>query len=251
MKFFLIDEKKLIILWSAKCGCTSLKMILNKYYNYVPKPIHGGELDKNYQIFDIQGRQLNESPEIQFKFKTYKICLLYRNPYDRLVSGFINKYVDNYPMYKTSTEWNTFEDFVNILYNNPEEIDFHHFTKQTSEIGWYFYKKTNKPKITLFYSVNEVNNICNLLDIPIFDPRQLFLSDFPIKYQKKRNNRILYNDNTSLYNIPHNQLKQIIKKYKFNNYQLFYNDNITTMVNHIYKDDFIFFNENNIHFTKY
>ena len=91
-----------------------------------------------------------------------------------------------------------------------------------------------------------MNNICDLLDIPIFDTRQLFLSNYPII-----NKRILYNDNTSLYNIPHNQLKQIIKKYKFNNYQLFYNDNITTMVNHIYKDDFTFFNENNIHFTKY
>lgn len=45
MLFYIIEDKKLIILWSAKCGCASLKMILNKYYNYDIEPIHSGKLN--------------------------------------------------------------------------------------------------------------------------------------------------------------------------------------------------------------
>ena len=248
MKFFIIEEKKLIILWSAKCACTSLKMILNKYYNYDLEKIHNGELDKNYEIFRYnrhkQPLNINEYPEIVDKFKTYRICFIYRNPYDRLVSGFMNKYVGG--KYKTITEWNTFEDFVTILYNNPQDIDYHHFTKQTSEIGWDFFEKANKPKIDIFYQVNEVDNVCKLLDMPIFDARQSFKDHyFPFL-----NNKVLYNKNTPLYNMHHKELQKIKRNYKFNNYKLFYNDNIIKMVDSIYKDDFKFLNDNNI-LTKY
>lgn len=131
------------------------------------------------------------------------------------------------------------------MYNNPEEIDFHHFGKQTSEIGWNYYIKANKPKINYFYSTEDVNNICKLLDMPIFDSRQHFINIRP-----RLKKLIPFISHKSLYKHKFEEIREITKKYKFNDYSLFYNDNITKIVASIYKDDFIFFNDNNKYFDK-
>ena len=65
-------------------------------------------LDQQYEIY-------KNKPEILHKFKTYRICLLYRNPYERLVSSFINKYVRHSKHYQI---------ILNILMNFQKNFKF-------------------------------------------------------------------------------------------------------------------------------
>ena len=65
----------------------------------------------------------------------YKIIVFVRNPYERIISGFINKYCSGKQKLKNiSPNKITFQKFVNELNKNGlTTIDRHHFTPQLSE----------------------------------------------------------------------------------------------------------------------
>ena len=75
--YFLIDNKnKIIFGWSAKCGCSHIKRIF-WFYNkgIIPKNVHVGSYNK-----------------LPNNIENYTIIIISRNPYKRLVSGFLNNY---------------------------------------------------------------------------------------------------------------------------------------------------------------
>ena len=77
--YFIVDEnKKIAYGWSAKSGCTHIKKLVHfLIYNDVNYPIHSGT--------DFKQLPYNE-------MENYTIIIFVRNPYKRLVSGFLNKY---------------------------------------------------------------------------------------------------------------------------------------------------------------
>lgn len=110
-----IHEYKITIWWSAKCGCTTVKELI---YNVILK-LNIKNVHYKYEKFEP-------------KYLGYKNILIVRNPIDRIISSFINKYDYHKKIYFIKNH--NFEQFIDVL--NNKTIDFpekHHTTPQFSE----------------------------------------------------------------------------------------------------------------------
>ncbi len=128
---FLIDRKlKIIFGWSAKCGSSHVKKIF--YFlqnNRTDNEVH---LPYDYNI------------PLPRDISDYTTILFIRNPYKRLISGFLDKYNKTGQFRDMWNNWNSnnqnhkdikFGVFVDELVNNNwKMIDKHHFIPQTKEI---------------------------------------------------------------------------------------------------------------------
>lgn len=211
----ILEKKKLIIFWSPKCGCTTLKTILSHYFN----------LDNKINVH--KSKFLNFKTNNQSSYKKdvkYDILFLIRNPYDRLVSGFVDKYVTG--KLKNPKNCNNFEDFVNILLNTPNKIEYGHFTKQTSNKGWEFYKKLGKPKIKYVLETHEVNKMSDILQLNLQDIHRM---------KSKWGDKV---DKAKLFACDY---KTVLNTKGNFSVDQFYNNEIKRKVSIIYKDDFNFF----------
>ena len=104
--YFLIDElRKIIFGWSPKCGCTHIK----KIYKYLTEQI----LVQN-NVHDASDYK-NELPA---NIEQYTSIIIIRNPYERIVSGFLDRYRPSNGMrkYRWKDKTITFEKFVNELF---------------------------------------------------------------------------------------------------------------------------------------
>lgn len=209
--YFLINNKnKIIFGYSAKAGCSHVKYIFN-YYNDI------GYI-KNLKNLHIQtcGRALPKN------HKDYKIILFIRNPYKRIVSGFIEKYCKS--KWKTNIKPLTFENFVNDLDKNGlMNIETRHFECQLS----IKYEKT----IT-FYKIFDIENI----DYTYLD--KLFKKKLPSNfYIIKGSHETKYsNISKKVYNLEYKYFSTKIPIYTY-----FYNEDIKNKVIKFYKKDFEFF----------
>jgi hypothetical protein len=141
--FFLVDtNKKIIFGWSAKCGCSHIKEI---YWflqtNNLNNLIH---TDKDYN---------NNLPN---DIENYTTIIIIRNPYKRIISGFLDKYKKNGEcryLWKDSVL--SFSQFVDKLINYDwKTIHYHHFTQQTTEK---FDKIILLSKIIKFYDIGKID----------------------------------------------------------------------------------------------
>lgn len=219
MQFIIIHDKKLIIFWSPKCGSSTLKTILALYFN-IHDPIKYSHIHLNKELRDLIDKKDN------LKYENYDLVLLIRNPYDRLASGFINKYVSKKPHYKNPDNCKSFYDFCHILLNNPEAINKHHFEPQTSGEGWHFYNILGKPKIKYVFDTKDVNKIKTLLDLNIEDIKE----NYTKKNEKSSFEKLYFLDYENL------------RKKKNQSYSNLYNSTLKKIVYEIYKNDFDFFN---------
>jgi hypothetical protein len=105
MLFFIDYENKIIFGWSAKCGCSHVKNIFFFLTtNNIPEYIHNPENDS-----------------LPDDIENYTTIIIIRNPYKRLVSGFLDKYSEygefrKYWLLPTLV----FSQFVDELINNFE-----------------------------------------------------------------------------------------------------------------------------------
>lgn len=223
--FFLIDRNtKIIFGWSAKCGCSHVKRIFwFLKTNNINNNIH--------TVYDKQ--------KIPSDIKNYTTIVFSRNPYKRLVSGFLEKYYTNG---RCRSLWKhdniTFSKFIDeLLKNNWKMIDKHHFTPQTSE---------NFSK----------NNIIMSKCLKIFDIENIDYDYIEKLYNKKIPEEILNHKeghyrkyfNTDFTEYVYNLDMTI---YYNNNIDVkyFYNEDLKNKVYKFYKNDFIFFNENGIDYN--
>jgi len=222
---FLIDNKKnLIFGWSAKCGCSHIKKIYWFFQN--------GQIDNPIHI------NVEEFKELPLNIEDYHIIIISRNPYKRIVSGFLDKY-SPYGMFRHL--WNdekiTFIDFVNeLIIRNWEKIDVHHFIPQTEEK--FNINILNKSKNLKIFDIENIdyNYIENLFDEKI--PDEL------ITY-KGEHIRKIYDESfdKKVYNLELNEY------FNFNiKLENFYNDEIKEKIYNFYKNDFLFFNKHNINY---
>lgn len=120
MHAWVVNKYKLIILWSAKCGCSTVKSIIYKYLGQNHTYVHKTETySKNIDYKNIN------------KYKEYTIIWIIRNPYHRVVSGFVDKYCYQH-VYKLPKDVTNFDQFIKCLHVTPKKINYHHFTPQTS-----------------------------------------------------------------------------------------------------------------------
>ena len=140
--FFLIDYNlKIVFGWSAKCGCSHIK----KIFKYLLTD------DMNVQIHTS-----NEYNNLPLKMENYITIIFSRNPYKRIMSGFLDKYKTTGTLrHLWKSDKLTFSDFVDeLLKNTWVKIDKHHFTPQTSEA---FDKKIMLSKIVKFYDIENID----------------------------------------------------------------------------------------------
>ena len=144
MLFLKDKERKIIFGWSAKCGCTHIKKIF--YY------LQNGVLDN-----PVHKKEEYDKGNFTFEKDDY-IILFIRNPYERLVSGYLNKYNEGSSIFARA-QWRpdkelTFKNFVEELTrNNFQTLNAHHFTPQLSE-DW-----TDKIKEHNNLTIFDINNI--------------------------------------------------------------------------------------------
>lgn len=222
---FLIDtDKKIIFGWSAKCGCSHIKTIFwfLKTDN-LENPIHTKN-DNNKLPNDIQN---------------YTTIIFIRNPYKRIVSGFLDKY-DKKGQYRHlwKKSFLSFSQFIDKLINNDwVTIDKHHFTPQTTEN---FDKKILLSKIIKIYDIGNI-------DYKYIE--QLYNKKIPecVINKKQGHERTLRVKNVNecfdkyVYNLNINDYADCNVDIKY-----FYNEEIREKVFKFYINDFTFFKENGI-----
>ena len=121
MKFIIDYNKKIIFGWSAKCGCSHIKKIYwflqnNRIDNKIHTAIEHMRLPNNISDFIL--------------------IIITRNPFERIISGFLDKYNKNKGQFRYKWKYNTltFSNFVDeLIKKNWKMVDEHHFTPQTSE----------------------------------------------------------------------------------------------------------------------
>lgn len=140
--YFIIDnERQIIFGWSAKCGCTHLKRICI----YLQTGILTEDVHKEYYA--------NSLPH---DIQNYTTIVIIRNPYKRLVSGFLDKYRP-YGQYRQNWKdsFLSFSKFVDrLVIKDYNAIDYHHFTPQTSEK---FDEKIILSKTIKFYDITNID----------------------------------------------------------------------------------------------
>ena len=142
--YFLIDHKlKIIFGWSAKCGCSHVK----KLFWYLKTN------DENHKIHT--NKDISNLP---IDINNYITIIISRNPYERIISGFLEKYNENGNLRKKLWKHNeiTFSKFVSeLLKNDWKMIDKHHFTPQTTE--FFNDNKILKSKQLKIYDIKNID----------------------------------------------------------------------------------------------
>ena len=220
--YFSVDtNKKIIFGWSTKCGCSHIKTIFwFLQTDNLVNPIHTKK-DKNKLPNDIEN---------------YITIIFIRNPYKRIISGFLDKYKKNGQhrcLWKNP--FLSFSQFVDKLINCDWKIINHnHFTSQTTEP---FDKKILLSKSCKFYDIGKI-------DYEYIE--QLYNKKIPkcIINKKFGHERLLNVNVESDYNDYVYDL-HIDDYIDYNiNIKYFYNKDIKEKVFNFYINDFIFFKEN-------
>lgn len=221
---FLVDINKQIIFgWSAKCGCSH---IMNIYWflqtGNLNNPIH----------------TINDDNNLPDDITNYTTLIFSRNPYKRIVSGFLDKYKPNGQyrhLWKNSSL--TFSQFVDKVINYDwETIDKHHFNSQTTEK---FDNKILLSKIIKFYNISNI-------DYEYIE--QLYNKKIPeyVMNKKEGHERHLCTNTNDFYDKYVYNLN-ICEYIDYNiNIKYFYNEELKKKVFDFYIKDFNFFYENGI-----
>lgn len=222
--FFLVDSsKKIIFGWSAKSGSS---FIINLFWFF-----------QTNNIFN-EIHTVKDNMDLPIDIENYTTIIFIRNPYKRIISGFLDKYKES-GQYRHLWKHLTisFVQFVEeLLKNDWKMIDPHHFLPQTSE---YFNKKILLSKSIKFYDIENIdyNYIENLYNKKILD-KVLNIKRGHERSSCIKKDKIL---EKNVYNLNLDEYIDYNVDIKY-----FYNEEIKNKVFNFYKNDFIFFNENGI-----
>ena len=228
--FFLInDEIEFIMGWSAKCACSAIKWWFVEISN-----IDVGS-SSVHEVLGYGNTSWSRIKKRKIKaYEEYMKFILIRDPYKRLISGYVNKYVIE-KAYKIKG-WTNFEEFVEIMESdqNFRKINRHHFTPQTSEDfnkaiinNWKWDHILNVDTITS--DIDKVNKMLN------------------VNINLVHHNKTPYKNN-NIYSIrPYHMSNELVLKY-MPGYEYFYNKTIIDKVNNIYKNDFTYFEQFGFYF---
>jgi hypothetical protein len=226
--FFLIDNKyKIIFGWSAKCGCSHIKRIFWFLQNGdINAQIHT-MADYSYLPNDID-------------IENYTCIIISRNPYKRIISGFLDKYRTN-GEYRNLWKHNTitFAMFIDELSKNDwNMIDRHHFTSQTAEAF------DNKILMSKCIKCFDIENI----DYKYIE--ELYNVKIPLILLEKKEGHERKNFNVNLNNYVYNlDMKEY---YNYNiDIKYFYNEELKNKVFKFYENDFKTFYNLGIDYKNY
>ncbi|MEQ8662956.1 MAG: sulfotransferase family 2 domain-containing protein [Gammaproteobacteria bacterium] len=220
--FYLVDnEKKFLIGWSAKSGCTAIK---RWYVNARGLGVSNKEVHKVIGYGDTEYTSIDRRPYSLYDEYT-KICII-RDPFKRLISGYVNKYVVE-EAYKQT--WGTFEEFVDVLMKDRwyRRVDRHHFSPQTAEAFKKFVRRG--------WSWNLVLDIGELND-RIDEINRLTGLSGTLEHPNKTEYRKQESLTKPAYQMSNDEIKATRP-----GYQYFYNEELVEKVRRRYDSDFVHF----------
>jgi hypothetical protein len=223
MHFIVDSNKKIIFGWSAKCGFSHVKNM----YRFL-------QTDNTQNPFHTEN-DVNSLPDDIENYITLIFC---RNPYKRIVSGFLDKYKTNgefIHLWKHS--YVSFSQFVDeVVKNDWVMIENDHFTPQTTE---------SFDKTILFSKIIKCYDITNI-DYEYIE--QLYNKKIPECVINEKGGHTRMDVIQSDCSIDDYVYDLNIDEYIYYNIDIkyFYNKEIKQKVFNFYINDFIFFNENGI-----
>jgi hypothetical protein len=150
--YFLEDKKKKILFGTtAKAGCQHVRVL----YSYFVL----NKFDVIYEnIFNKDVTPIN-LPE---NYTDYQIIIFFRNPYERIVSAFKEKYIKNkknkYKFKNINYLDLTFSDFINdLLINHFKNIDIRHFNLQIKNDNKSIDDKLIEHKNITFFDIKDID----------------------------------------------------------------------------------------------
>ena len=217
--FFTVDNKnKIIFGWSEKCACSHVKNIFWFLQN-----------DKVHNEIHTM-KDINSLPS---DIENYTTLIFSRNPYKRVISGFLDKYRPRGGEYRHM--WKspiiTFSQFVNELSkNNWDAVDRAHFIPQTQH---HFNRIILKSKHFKCYDIENINY--NYIE-------QLYNKKIPSEVMnKKEGHERIKRELTLDCNVYDIDMKEYYNYNVDNKY--FYSEEIKNKIFEFYKADFLFFYE--------
>lgn len=152
MKYNIIHDKKMIVFWLPKSGTISLMRLMAflKYGESIdPQQLRYARPSQVFRIFSL----MKETDEPGQDYSTYKTVLFGRNPYCRILSGYIDKYVNRKSTTPTIGPENIcYNDFIVLIRSTkmqPEAIakvaEFSTFCPADQDDGHEFYQKIGAP----------------------------------------------------------------------------------------------------------
>lgn len=215
MRYSVDSKNKTIFGWTAKCGSSHVKSLYWFFQN-------GNINNKIHTKLDHQ-----ELPEDIENYTTIIIC---RNPYKRLVSGFLEKYRENGEFrHLWKDEKITFSKFVDeLIKRNWSIIDINHFIPQTERD---FSTKILNSKCVKCYDIENI-------DYQYIE--RLHNTEIPQKLIEKK-----YGHERLKYNKAFTDYVYDLDMSEYFTYdvdvKLFYNDEIKNKIFKFFENDFTFF----------
>jgi len=237
----IVDNKnKVLVFWNAKCGCSFVKALFLQSRE-IPLP----EFE---QLHEIIGYGYSPNQEFSFidtndleRYSSYKKVLIVRDPYKRLVSGFLEKI----PKWIKAGHFNqscylSFNDFISkiseingvVSCGSSSFYDIKHFIPQFSEK----YEIFEKMGWTFDYVI-DVSQLSKNIDV--FE--NLFSSklDEVAAFEIGSSHQVKYSDSIreGSADVP---LEEWMNTNVFPNYKSFYmNEQVMQSFNHLYSNDLL------------
>tara|TARA_B110000902_G_scaffold254406_1_gene318393 strand:+ start:180 stop:857 length:678 start_codon:yes stop_codon:yes gene_type:complete len=216
MHFLIDNQLKLIFGFSAKCGCSNVRRL----FLSITKE------ESILNLYNLKGHVYVGHSGLPKDISSFRIYIFIRNPYERICSGFFNKYNEKHyirKFWKNEKEL-TFKNFVNTITVEGigKQIETHHFTPQTT-VCWEdrLLESQNVKFIDIKDIIKVKEDIYNELNKTIVSN----------KMNKKSKNYI-----ANAYNI---QIDELIKMSP--DYKCLYNHELKEKVYNFYKKDFEIF----------
>lgn len=237
MNSLINDNRKFIIFWNPKCACSYLKSVFLEAKGEFP-----GKIEDTHEIIGYGYPHTPYSyldPNKVDQYSEYVKLLFVRDPYKRLVSGFVEKIPKWIKEGKLSPNYcRDFKDFLYRLkqdnfcvYNGDILVDSSHFDPQFS--GDFKIIRENNWKFSNVYDISALSKIQ-----PVFTA--LFgkqIDDSTIVDLGKVHSSTY--SNTLMYGAHSVPVSTWLETKVFPNYKSFYTDkNIIETVNRLYYDDF-------------
>jgi hypothetical protein len=160
IEFMLSDKDNLAYLVNSKVACSSLKQAILEKNN-------GPQVYTNYAQIHHEASSLDYCKKHIHNHEDYYIFTFVRNPFERIVSLYINKFLDKKKITEVGFEYEnylggifhqdmSFREFVSIISNVPEKISERHFKSQS-----YLIKQA--PKVDYIGKLESMNNDYKML----------------------------------------------------------------------------------------
>ena len=213
---YYLDEYKTTIWWSAKCGCTTIKNVIhNIIYKRDVKMIHCSD-------HSFQRNKLN-----------YTNILIVRNPINRLIACYLDKYELWQKMFFNNKDYSFLEFVTKLQKEFPSTMYEHHFARQFEESFegielQFFRERGHRFKFDFVYSLESLK-FTEFLQKHF----QIKCDSVPFLAITKKNERYLVDKayEVSKPNLPN-------ANNEFPNYKCFLNESIIQIIKDLYLKDY-------------